>query len=388
MSDWPGWLGPNRNGHVAWLPQSLSETPNFVWEIPLTHAGLGGIAATERYVVFGDRDDEDFHDVFRCLDANTGETIWEVQRLAVAALDYGNSPRATPLISDGRVYCQGAHGNLLCISIADGVVIWEKNFRDDFPIDGELPWGYCGSPLLVDNKLVVAPGAKDASVVALDPDNGEVLWRTAGRPPSYGSLMVGALGGRRQIIGHDKTTLGGWDIDSGKRLWTVEPEVDGDFNVPTPLLPTDDGTDSVLLVATENNGARLFQTVDGSEAPKVVAHSRKLRTDMSTPIVIGSQIFCVKDFLFCLDANDLSENWRIRDRALGDYAAIFGTDERILVIGKGELLLLGTDGEKQILSRQRVFEQRLPLYSHPALVGKRLYIRGEHQLRCLNLDSP
>ena len=381
-------MGPNRNGRVAWLPQSLGETPKVVWEIPLTHAGLGGIAATEKYVVFGDRDDEDFHDAFRCLDANTGETIWEVQRLAVAALDYGNSPRATPLISSDRVFCQGAHGNLLCISIADGSVIWEKNFRDDFPLDVELPWGYCGSPLLVDNKLIVAPGAEDASVVALDPDSGDVLWRTPGRPPSYGSFMVGELGGRRQIIGHDKTTLGGWDIDSGARLWTVEPEAEGDFNVPTAILRTVDGEDPVLLVATENNGARLFQTVDGHKTPEIVADTRKLRTDMSTPIVIGSRVFCVKDFLFCLDANDLSETWRIRDRALGDYAAMFGTEDRILVIGKGELLLLGTDGEKRILSRQRVFDLRQPLYSHPALVGKRLYIRGEHQLRCLDLGSP
>ena len=362
----------------------MSEVPTVLWEVPLTHAGLGGIAADDRYVIFGDRDNDDFHDVFRCLNADTGDTVWEVERLAVAALDYGNSPRATPLLSGENVFCQGAHGHLLCIRIADGHVVWEMNFRDEFPLQDELPWGYCGSPLLVDGKLIVAPGAPDASVVALDAENGEVVWKSPGLPPSHGSLMEATLGGVRQIVGHDKTTLGGWDLETGQRLWTVEPEADGDFNVPTPLVLSSAAGNAVLLVATENNGVRAFQ-FDKAEPAKatVAAVSRKLRTDMSTPIVVGDRLYCVKDFLFCLNASDLTESWRLRDRAIGDYAAIFATKDRLLVVGKGELLLLGTDGGKRILSRQRVFAENQILYSHPAMVGQRLYVRGEHRLRCL-----
>ena len=73
-----------------------------LWEFPLVKAGLGGIAATHKYVLFGDRDLDDFHDVFRCLDAGSGEVLWEVKQLAIGTLDYGNSPRATPLIVGDR----------------------------------------------------------------------------------------------------------------------------------------------------------------------------------------------------------------------------------------------------------------------------------------------
>ncbi|MGI9473540.1 MAG: PQQ-binding-like beta-propeller repeat protein [Rubripirellula sp.] len=359
-----------------------------VWELPLVHAGLGGIAATQRYVIFGDRDADDFHDLFRCLDAETGKMIWEVRRLAVAALDYGNSPRATPMVSGDHVFCKGALGNLLCIRIDDGNVVWERNLRDDFPLSDELPWGYCGSPLLVDEKLIVAPGAPDASLVALDAMSGDVLWKSPGRPPSHGSLIVATLDGVRQIVGHDKTTLGGWDLESGERLWTITPPSDGDFNVPTPIVESDaDGRD-VLLVATENNGVRSFRfEATAHAAERLVAGSPKLRTDMSTPVVVGSNLYCVKDFLYCLDAKDLSEQWRMRDRAIGEYAAIFATADRLLVVGKGELLLLNTGGEKKILSRQRVFDENQTLYSHPAIVGRRMYIRGEHKLRCLTFSD-
>ena len=367
----------------------MPASPHVIWEFPLLHAGLGGIAATQQYVVFGDRDQDDFQDVFRCLDATTGRIIWEVTRLAAAALDYGNFPRATPLILGATVICQGALGNLLCIELATGTVRWEKNLRDDFPLTSELPWGYCGSPLLANGKLIVAPGAPDASLIALDPTSGDLLWKTPGNAPSHGSLITAYLGGVQQVVGHDKTSVGGWNLQTGKRIWTIEPVADGDFNVPTPIVRVSQTGETELLIATENNGIRsiAFNTTDGTPS-NTVATSMKLRTDMSTPIVVGDRIYCVKDFLFCLDASDLSETWRLRDQALGDYAATFATSKRLLVIGKGELLLLKTDGSKQILSRCKVFKEPQVLYSHPAIIGNRIYLRGETTLKCISLSQP
>jgi len=364
------------------LPATLQDVPDVQWHRPLSHSGLGGIAATHGFVVFGDRDTDDFHDVFRCLDAETGDTIWEVQRLAIAALDYGNSPRATPLIHDGRVFCQSAHGLLLCIDLRSGSVLWEKDLRTAFPPAGELPWGYCGSPLIVDGRLIVNPGAKNASLVALNPDDGKLLWKSPGAAPSYGSLLVGVFGGRRQIVGHDAVSLGGWEISSGERLWTVKPPASGDFNVPTPLMH-----DGRALVVTENNGARLFDfDDDGLVVPQPIASNRKLRPDMSSPVLVGGRIYCVNRFLYCLDLQDgLQESWRIRDPAFGDYAAVFASAERILVVGNGELLLLSTDGSQEILARQQIFDEKLPIYSHAALVGKRFYVRGESGMICIAL---
>ena len=107
---------------------------------------------------------------------------------------------------------------------------------------------------------------------------------------------------------------------------------------------------------------------------------------MSTPVVIGRYLYCVNHFLFCLDLESgLEEKWRLRDHAIGEYAAIIASPDRLLVIGKGELLLMAADGEKRIVSRQRVFDQGVSLYSHPALVGDRLYIRGESTIRCIRL---
>ncbi|HIE98140.1 MAG TPA: hypothetical protein EYG03_11245 [Planctomycetes bacterium] len=81
----------------------------------------------------------------------------------------------------------------------------------------------------------------------------------------------------------------------------------------------------------------------------------------------------------------LPRGWRIRDKALADYGTVVADNGRLLIIGKGELLLMNADGRPEISSRQRVFPEDLPIYSHPAIIGNRLYIRGESGLRCLGL---
>jgi len=346
----------------------------------LAHPGLGGLAVSEQYLVFGDRDLENLQDVFRCVDANTGTPIWEVQRLAIGRLDYGNSPRSTPLISDGRVFFLGAFGDLLCIDLKSGNVVWEVNLPKRFKSDIELPWGFCGSPLLVNDMIIVAPGSPEASIVALDSKTGKLIWQTPGVGPSYGSLIIATLGGVNQIVGHDADSLGGWDIKTGRRLWKLKPEVKGDFNVPTPIV-----YEHTLLITTENNGTRLYGFDEtGVIQPEPVALNRRLRPDMSTPIIVQDRLYCVKEFLYCLNMKqNLKERWRLRDPALSDYATVIASSDRILIFGDGELLLLDGSGEKKIQSRSRIFPEDTPIYSHPAIVGNRLYVRGENSLVCV-----
>ena len=66
-------------------------------------------------------------------------------------------------------------------------------------------------------------------------------------------------------------------------------EAEGDFNVPTPVVVGDK-----LLVATENNGGRLYAfRDDGTIDAEPVAVNRMFRPQMSTPVAIGSRVFCV-----------------------------------------------------------------------------------------------
>lgn len=324
-------------------------------------------------------------DVFRCLKAADGKEAWVHRAPAIGNLDYGNSPRATPLVHDGRAYLLGAFGDLACVELATGTAKWSLNVRDEFDATDERKWGVCDSPLIADGKLIVSPGGKDASLVALDPKTGKVVWKAPGKPAGYGSFITAKFGGALQIVGHDAETLGGWDVKTGKRLWTLTPERRGDFNVPTPIVAGDR-----LLVTTENNGTRLFAfKADGTLDPKPLAMHKKLAPDTHTPVVAGDRVFGVWNRLYCLGLkNGLKELYDESNTAFNGYCAVVATDSRVLVVSKaGELILLdATANEYTELGRLAVFgKDEKGVYAHPALVGTRVYVRGSGSVVCIDL---
>jgi outer membrane protein assembly factor BamB/ABC-type phosphate/phosphonate transport system substrate-binding protein len=383
--DWPQWRGKGRDGHVDWLPETLPVKKVVRWKQVLFNEGLGGVAVAGDRVVVGDRDSADTEDVFHGLDRETGERVWTLRYPAPGKLDYGNSPRATPLLHDGRAYLLGAFGHLHCVRLADGRIEWQRHLRDDFHADAELVWGACSSPLVVDGRLIVNPGAGAASLVALDPATGAELWRSPGAPPAFASFVEGVLVGRRQLVGFDKTTLGGWDPATGSRLWSLEPRVAGDFNVPTPILLGDR-----VAVVSENNGARLI-AFDPSGEPDVVATHAQLVPDMHTPVVTAGRLFAVnRGRAFCLDAGDLGPVWTHPDRSLKGHVSLVASADRVLALtAAGELILLDARADRfEPLARQRLFERDVTLYAHPAVADRAIYVRGPRNLLCVAFDEP
>jgi len=372
---------------VPWLPEKLPSPLVPAWSAPLNHRALAGIAVAGGVVVVADRDLFDKEDVFHCYDAATGLPKWAVRYAANGKLDYGPSARATPLIDGERVFTLSAFGDLHCLRRNDGKVLWKKNLLDEY--GGELTaWGMCSSPLVVDGKLIVNPGGPQASLVALRPETGEELWRCPGARHAFASFIVGEFGGRRQLVGYDAISLGGWDPATGRRLWRITPDIEGDFNVPTPIAYR-----GQALVATENNGARLYGfDREGGAGPQPLATHADLAPDTSTPVILDDRVFGVwGGTLFCLNAADgLEPLWTGRDRALHDYASLIASPAHggrvIIATLKGELLLLDAAAhEMQMVSRARAFEGGESM-SHPAVAGKRIYLRSPNAVTCFGAD--
>jgi outer membrane protein assembly factor BamB len=381
---WTGWRGPRRDGRVGWLPEKLPAKITPVWSLDTTTRGLGGVAATSDLVLYSDRVLNDSIDEWKCVSAADGKEKWTYSYPCKGNLDYGNSPRATPLLDGDHVYLFGAFGHLACLKLKSGEAVWELNLRDEFEATDEPKWGACSNPLLVDGKLIVNPGTKDASLAALDPKTGKVLWKTPGKPAGYGSLIAGKFGGTQQIVGHDADSLGGWDVATGKRLWTVRPDVPNDFNVPTPI-----DLGGKLLVTTENNGTRVCGFKEnGVIDPKPAAVNKKLAPDTHTPVVVGDRVFGIWRRLFCLSVkNGLKPVWDADGQAFTKYAAVVATDQRVLVMTlEADFILFdATADEFRELSRVKVLPDEKGLYSHPAFVGKRVYVRGSSTVVAIEL---
>ena len=383
-SSWPDWRGPNRDGISDSVPSRLPDSLVFRWTKSMTGHGLSGIVVSDGLVIVADKDKEKKFDIFRCLSIEDGEQLWEVKYPAAGEMDYTNSPRATPVIHDGLVYLLGAFGDLHCVELKSGDTRWKKNIIKEF--NAELPtWGMCSPPLIAGDKLIVNPGGKDASLVALDRSTGRLIWKTPGEMAGYSAFILGNFGGRKQIVGYDAVSLGGWDPDSGKRIWTLIPEYEGDFNVPTPI-----SIDGKLLVATENNGTRIYEFDDkGVIIDRPIAANTDLAPDCSTPVVIDGLVFGNSGGMYCLDiGSGLKTAWVADDDEFYDYTTFIAGSGKVLAITiEGELVLLKADKNKMnTISRLKLLGE-IEVWSHPALTDGAIYIRTQDKLFCLQLTQ-
>ena len=105
----------------------------------------------------------------------------------------------------------------------------------------------------------------------------------------------------------------------------------------------------------------------------------------------------IQDRLVALDAGDtLQTQATLEEPSLATYAAVIAGAASFLTIGNGGRLALYdiADGGCRLNSMTTVLpasqesDTRCPVYSHPAIVGTRLYIRGNNDLVCVDLASP
>jgi hypothetical protein len=128
----------------------------------------------------------------------------------------------------------------------------------------------------------------------------------------------------------------------------------------------------------------------GRIIPKPAAEFAELSPTTATPVVTCGRVFGAHQGLRCLDVQKgLKVAWRQEEEAPGEHATLIADDERVLVITMGgELILLDAKADKcAVISRLRIFEDDAEVYSHPALVGTRLYARGGSSVVCVDLRT-
>ncbi len=252
-ADWPCWRGPGGDANSAWVPESLPAQARPRWKAAMTGAAHSGVVVSAGRVVVMDHE-KDTQDIVRCLNAETGEEVWKhAYANRGKPITWGSCPRATPAISAGVVYTLGARGPLYALTLESGHVLWQKDLTKHFR--AEVPsWGYCSSPLVTGDRLVVNPGSPRDSVVALDLKTGKTVWSSTGAEANYGSFLLTEVNGQPQIIGYDQEDVFGRSAADGRAIWSKPLGKTPGYLVPSPIVLGDQ------LLLCGGNGERSFRS--------------------------------------------------------------------------------------------------------------------------------
>ncbi len=320
-----------------------------------------------------------------CYAADTGHEVW-VQEIKSRFFDAlgGLGPRATPTIADGSVYALGAEGWLVKLNAMDGSVLWRADVRE---ITQQPPpmWGFSCSPLVVGNIVVVhAAGKDDKGIVALDCQEGKVLWSVPADKSSYSSLHLTRYFDQQQIVflgSHGATFL---DPSTGKTLLDHEFKISG-YRALQPAV-----VDSQrMLFTSESAGSRLIELApaDSGLDATVVWTSRNLKPDFNDLVVHEGMAYGFDGaILTCIDLKDGSRRWRKGRYGKGQILLLEDSKLLLVVSEMGELVALAASPEEhRELARLKVLEGKT--WNHPVVVGDRLYLRNSAEAVCYQLPQ-
>src|SRR5262245_11047095 len=192
-ADWPAWRGPDRTGvsaETGLLKTWPEGAPKLLWQSDKAGLGYAGMAVVGGTVyTMGLRDKDGY---LIALD-DKGQEKWATKigpSYDWKANQWSLGPNATPTVDGDRIYALSSRGTLLCTD-RNGKEVWRLDLVKDLegqvnPIAGGyeegkeiLGWGYCWSPFVDSDKLVVTPGGPKGLFAALDKKTGTPLWRSA-----------------------------------------------------------------------------------------------------------------------------------------------------------------------------------------------------------------
>jgi outer membrane protein assembly factor BamB len=286
-----------------------------------------------------------------------------------------NGPRGTVIVNDGKLYVYTGNGDLICLNQNTLVILWKKNIITDFG-GQNIRWGVNESPLIVNEKVILSAGGKEHNVVALNKNDGSLIWSCQGEGDlsSYCSPLYIAEQQVPQIVTMMASHILGIDASTGKKLWSYPYENSRKIHPNTPLYH-----DNMLLCTSGyGKGSVMLRLTNGGRNVEKVWKSDDLESKTGGVVKIGDYAYSSGDshkYWYCLDWN--TGETKYKDNSLGGTGVTIAADGMLYVYSeKGDMALVKPNPEKfEIVSKFPITMGTDQHWAHPVIYQGVLYVR-------------
>ncbi len=417
--DWPQWRGVDRDG--VWADTGVVERfpgagLNVTWRVAIG-GGFAGPAVADGRVFVLDYEETpgtrtmDGTERLLALDEETGAVLWSQTWPATyrnIQWKFANGPRTPPTVDGDRVYVLGAAGMMSCLDAGTGEVVWQVDTVAEYGATVPV-YGVSHAPLVEGDLLVaVVGGEPDAKIVGFDKVTGEEIWRALEMTSEtgYSSPIVIDAGGERQLIFWHATALVSLNPETGEVYWEQEFLSGGGLSTTTPvrsgryLLISQFRIGSMMMALNSDRPAArmLWQGRSRSELPHLTDGLHAL---LSTPIVDDDHLYGVGSYgeLRGIDATTGERIWQSDAMApqerFGSAYFVRNGDRYFVTNDAGELILarFTPEGYEEI-DRTPLLEptlrtrggasgrwnDRTVLWAHPAFANRHVVARNGREI--------
>lgn len=389
--DWPQWRGPNRDDvtkETGLLKSWPEGGPKQLWVFKDAGLGYSGYSIVGgRLFTMGIRNGGE---ELIAVDIKDGKALWSAKVGAILKNGWGDGPRGTPSVDGGFVYALGGQGTLICASVADGSIAWQKTMQE---FGGKTPgWGYTESVLVDGDRVLCTPGGAQGAIVALDKKTGRTLWQSAEFTDGaqYSSIVAADLNGGRQYIQLTMKSVVGINATDGKVLWKVG------FPGKTAVIPTPIvHGNQVYVTAGYGVGCLSFKVGPGNAIEKLY-ENKVMKNHHGGVILIDGHLYGHSDGVgwTCQNLATGEEVWSEK-AALGKGAVAYA-DGRLYCLAENNGTLALAEASAKGWKEHGRFKlepqttQRNPqgrIWTHPVIVEGKLYLRDQELLHCYDVKA-
>lgn len=216
---WPQFRGPNSQGvsETAQPPIAFGPSSNVLWraEVP---AGHSSPVLNARAVYLTSHHQERLW--VHALAVDNGRELWRRALPAEAfqpVHETSSVAASTPACDETRVYVYCGDCGVVAYDL-DGKEAWRRPLAPPKNL-----YGCAGSPALVGGLLVVGNFGSDtnSALIALDPKDGTVRWRTTVKCGSMtqSTPVARVVDGRTEVIAFAGGRVAGYEADTGMERW-------------------------------------------------------------------------------------------------------------------------------------------------------------------------
>jgi outer membrane protein assembly factor BamB len=369
-ADWPRYRGPNLDGISTEAGLRTSGEAKVLWSASVG-LGYGAAVVGGGKVIVSGHDGKDRDTVF-CFDEATGKEVWKhsyPQPLGDLYFQGGTTGTAT--IEGNRVYQLAREGELFCLELASGKVVWQKNLAKDFEYS-KPDWGFTGAPLVWDDWLFLNAGD---SGLCLKKGDGSVIWKSKDEVAGYSTPYPVTRDGWRLVVFSNKRSYVCVDASNGTEVWRHKWMTRYGVNAADPIILEE----RVFISSGYGKGATLLEWKEKG-ALKDLWENREMQAQMNAPVLIDGHLYGISGNegqdgtgLRCLEFASGEVEWS--EPSVGHGAAM-AVGKQLLVLTEGGELLVGEaspSGFKPTF-RQKVLEPKI--WTVPVFANGRVYCRN------------
>jgi len=392
--NWPQFRGPNRDG-IALDQANLSRDwktspPRELWSLDVGE-GYAGVAVREGRVYLLDYERDTKQSALRCLSLADGKEIWRFTYPLTIKRNHGMT-RTVPVVSGKYVVALDSKCNVFCLDAVSGELKWSVSLVREF--GATVPEWYAGQcPLIDGDRVILAPGGKDALLLALDLATGKPLWQTPNPHDwkmTHSSIMPMEFAGRRFYVYCANKGVVGVDAKDGALIWETTDWKIGIATVPSPL-PLPEGR--IFLTGGYGAGSLMLQLVEENgrlrPQPLFKLTSEVFGATQHTPIFKDGHLYGARaDGRFVCLGLDGKVLWASGSGETFGLGSFIAAGDSILALNDSGILrqLEASAGRFNLRGETQPLTNR-ESWAPMALAGNRLLLRDLTRLVCLDIAA-